>query len=116
MLSVHPDPSSKAKSSWEPKGLENVTPLNPVGTPSSSRTVNIPEPAGIEPPVRENPNTVVLPVETVRPAVAASPPEAAKTVAPSTSNWKPPTSTFDVYPTSQLPSVFSDKFIVPSCA
>ena len=49
-------------------------------------------PAGINPPENEKPSIVVPPVDTVNPASAAKPPEAAPRSVPVISIWKPPTS------------------------
>ena len=54
-----------------------------------SRLVKIPQPAGIIPPEKENPITVLFPVWIKNPAEAASPPEAPPKVAPWTIHWKP---------------------------
>ena len=48
-------------------------------------------------PENEKPNTVVELVETVNPYSAAAPPLAPVTLAPSTLNWKPATSTSKSY-------------------
>ena len=58
-------------------------------SPSTSRTVNTPLPAGITEPENENPSTVVALVDTVKPLASASPPDAPTTVTPSTLNWNP---------------------------
>ena len=56
------------------------------GLRSKSKTVNVPQPAGIVAPVKEKARTVVPPDETVKPAAPASPPEPPDTDAPCTSN------------------------------
>ncbi len=67
-----------------------------VASPSNSRVVNVPHPAGTVAAEKEKPRTVEPPELTVKPAVAASPPEALDTVAPSTANWKPAMSSVEL--------------------
>jgi hypothetical protein len=65
---------------------DTIMPLSPAASPSSSSTVSTPHPAGIVPPVKEKPKTVVWLDETVKPYDSASPPETPLIVAPSTLN------------------------------
>ena len=59
-------------------------------SPSYSRVISVPEPAAIVEPVKLNPTTLLLPVDTVNPAASAAPPLTPVTVtSPSTWNWKP---------------------------
>ena len=58
--------------------------------PATVIVVRTPSPAGIEAPLNEKPNTVLPPVDTVKPASAAAPPVAL--IIPSTLNWNPPIS------------------------
>ena len=60
-----------------------------------TRSVNVPQPAGILLPVKEKPRTVVPAAWTTNPAPCASPPDAPDTATPSTSNWKPPIALFE---------------------
>ena len=69
-------------------------------SPCISNVVNTPEPAGITAPEKEKPITVPFPVETVKPASAAAPPEAL--ITPGASNWNPATSTSLLYTTSTV--------------
>ena len=61
-------------------------PVKLVASPVRSKFVRLPQPAAIVAPENENPRTIVPPADTVKPAVAASPPEALLIVAPSTLN------------------------------
>ena len=61
--------------------------------PSTSTSTNTPSPAGIVPPVKLNPITVLELFDNVNPASAAAPPPAPSIVTLSTLNWKPATST-----------------------
>ena len=69
-----------------PVGSEITILLKPVAAPSSVKLVSVPHPAGIVEPVNEKPSTTLPPVETVKPASAASPPDAPLAVVPSTLN------------------------------
>ena len=53
---------------------------------SKTNSTSTPLPAGIMAPVREKPRTVLFPVDVVKPAAAAAPPEALIILAPVTSN------------------------------
>ena len=55
-------------------------------SPSTSRLISTPSPAGIVEPVKLKPITVVELVDTVKPASAAAPPPAPVTSTPSTLN------------------------------
>ena len=77
--------------------------LRPVGVPSISRIVNIPEPAGITAPLNEKPRTVPSSDETVKPASAAAPPDSEVLVALSILNWNPLISVSLLYPTIHFP-------------
>ena len=61
-------------------------PDKPEADPFKSSSTSVPQPEGTTPPVNEKPRTVVPPAETVKPYVAASPPDALTIVAPSTLN------------------------------
>ena len=50
---------------------------------STSRFVNVPEPAGMDPPVSENPRIVVALVEIIKPASVEDPPDAPVILIPS---------------------------------
>jgi hypothetical protein len=58
----------------------------PVAFPFNSSDVSVPHPTGVVAPEKEKPRTVDPPELTVKPAAAASPPEADATIAPFTSN------------------------------
>ena len=59
----------------------------PDGVPDSKvKLVNIPEPAAIIAPSKENPKTVVAPADNVKPAACAAPPEAPLTTTSITPN------------------------------
>ena len=57
-------------------------------SPNTSRVTSKPSPDIVE-PVKLNPITVLLPVDTVNPASPAAPPPAPVTSTPVTLNWKP---------------------------
>ena len=57
--------------------------------PTISKTVNVPDPAGITSPLKLKPSTVVGLVLTVKLLFDASPPFAPVMVTPVTSNWNP---------------------------
>ena len=57
----------------------------PVAGPDNSKFVMVPHVPKVA-PVNEKPNIVVAPVDTMKPAASASPPEALIIVAPSTLN------------------------------
>ena len=59
-------------------------PDRPEASPFKERLVSVPHPGAILAPVKEKPNTVEPPAETVKPELDASPPDAPETVAPST--------------------------------
>ena len=72
-----------------PDASETTIPLNPVASPSKDNSTNVPQLAGITPPVILKPRTVEPPEEIINPLDVASPPDASRTVAPSTVNWNP---------------------------
>ena len=71
--------------------LSDTTRLDKQASPEpvTSNTTSTPSPAGMVEPVKLNPITVLLPVDTVKPASPAAPPPAPVTSTPSMLNWKP---------------------------
>ena len=68
---------------------DKTKPVKHGSPPSTSSVVKTPLPAGITAPENEKPRTTPAEELTVKPASAATPPEAPTTEAPDTLNWNP---------------------------
>ena len=69
----------------EPEESDKITSVRQASpSPVTSSTTSTPSPAGMVVPCKLNPNTVLLPVDTVKPAASAAPPPAPVTSTPAT--------------------------------
>ena len=66
-----------------------LTHTSPAALYAIAKFVNTPLPAGITLPVNEKPSAVLPPLDTSKPAAAASPPDPPAKETPLISNWNP---------------------------
>ena len=97
------------KSRAAPAGLDITTPSKHISStkPSKATSTRTSLPAGIVPPVNENPKTVEGEVERVKPFEVAEPSLAPVIVTPAKLNWKPPTASSFCITTDSVPASVS---------